>query len=260
MRCIWCVWICESINAWMYGCNLNDYMNCIWKMNSMRQNTIGKMGGGLSSQYKHSTNFLADDIIVNKSSRGRGKTRYKVATDVSWGWSSLLTQSLEEIAICRPAQSVPPLARFSSHAFLFYFVLKIPNFCLDRPFGFSIHRECVSFYAPYFLPGPPFRVFSPPGRSLLPKSPFQAFNLASPFDDFLWFFLCMTASCLKRRSSPWCLAMFLFRSVTVLEAVVDVRFHYSWIQRRWVCCSHFSKDVKKVFVFWKFLLQVLLSK
>jgi len=118
----------------------------------------------------------------------------------------------------------------------------------------------VFLFMPLILPGPPFRVFSPPGRSLLPKSPFQAFNLASPFDDFLWFFLCMTASCLKRRSSPWCLAMFLFRSVTVLEAVVDVRFHYSWIQRRWVCCSHFSKDVKKVFVFWKFLLQVLPSK
>ena len=31
--------------------------------------------------------------------------------------------------------------------------------------------------------------FSPPGRSLLPKSPFQVFNLASSFDFFLIFFV-----------------------------------------------------------------------
>jgi len=33
----------------------------------------------------------------------------------------LLTKSLEEVAICRPTQSVSPLARLSSHAFLFYY-------------------------------------------------------------------------------------------------------------------------------------------
>jgi hypothetical protein len=33
---------------------------------SMRRDKIGKMGGGLTSQYKHSTNFLEDDTIVNK--------------------------------------------------------------------------------------------------------------------------------------------------------------------------------------------------
>jgi len=51
----------------------------------MKLDKTGKMGGGLTSQYKHSANFLRDDVIVNKSSRWRGKTRYKVATDVSWG-------------------------------------------------------------------------------------------------------------------------------------------------------------------------------
>ena len=29
---------------------------------------------------------------------------------------------------------------------LFYFY--IPNFCLDRPFGFSIHWECTFFFMP----------------------------------------------------------------------------------------------------------------
>ena len=100
----------------------------------------------------------------------------------------LWAKSLEEVAICRPAQSVPPLARLSSHAF-FIFLWKIPNFCLDRPFGFSVHRGYIPFLCPWFLPGPPFRVFSPPGRSLLPKPPFQVFNLASFFDIFFYLFL-----------------------------------------------------------------------
>jgi len=82
----------------MYECmnerDLYDCINCRWlydciiaydKRNSMKRDKTGKMGGGLTSQYKHSANFLGDDIIVNKSSRWQGKTRYKVATDVSWG-------------------------------------------------------------------------------------------------------------------------------------------------------------------------------
>jgi len=68
----------------------------------MKRDKTCKMGGGVTSQYKHSANFLGDDIIVNKSSHWRGKTRYKVATDVSWGQSPLSTQSLEEVVICRP--------------------------------------------------------------------------------------------------------------------------------------------------------------
>ena len=46
-----------------------------------------------------------------------------------------------------------------------YSFFGVPNFCLDRP----------------------FRVFSPPGRSLLPKPPFQVFDLASFF--ILFYFL-----------------------------------------------------------------------
>ena len=151
--CVWicCVCTCESIDVmdvWMYEWDSYDCIHCTWYMNSMRKTWPVRWRVDRHCSITHSANLLEDDIIVNKSSRGRGKTRYKVATDVSWGWSSLLTQSLEEIAICRPAQSVPPLARFSSHAFLFYFVLKIPNFCLDRPFGFSIHREYIPFLCP----------------------------------------------------------------------------------------------------------------
>jgi hypothetical protein len=81
------------------------------------------MGGGLTLQYKHSANFLGDDIIVNKSSRWRCKTRHKVATDASWGESPLF----KEVAICEPTQSVLPSACFSSHFFLFFFFLFLKN-------------------------------------------------------------------------------------------------------------------------------------
>ena len=34
----------------------------------MKWDKTGKMGGGVTSQYKHLANFLGDDVIVNKSS------------------------------------------------------------------------------------------------------------------------------------------------------------------------------------------------
>jgi len=35
----------------------------------MKRDKTGKMGGGLTSQYKHSANFLGDDIVVKTLSR-----------------------------------------------------------------------------------------------------------------------------------------------------------------------------------------------
>jgi len=35
----------------------------------MKRDRVGKMGGGLASQYKHSANFLRDDTLVNNLSR-----------------------------------------------------------------------------------------------------------------------------------------------------------------------------------------------
>lgn len=52
--------------------------------------------------------------------------------------------------------------------------------------------------------------------------------------------------------------MSLFRSLTILEVAVDVRFTYSRVQRECVCCLHFSKDMEKKIEI--FLLQVLTSK
>jgi len=136
--CVYAVYalLCESIHVWMYNCmnecDLFDCINCRWSYDCIiaydrwtRWNETKHVRW--EAEWHRSTNtwqiFLGDDIIVNKSSRWGGKIRYKVATDVSWGWSPLLTQSLEEVAICRPPQSVPPLARLSSHAFCFIFLL-----------------------------------------------------------------------------------------------------------------------------------------
>jgi len=85
---------------------------------------------------------------VNKSSYWWYGTWRTLAADAPWEASSLTIEGLGEVAICKWEQSVLPLAYFSSHS-LFLFV-KIPNFCLDRPFGFSVHRECILFCAPNF--------------------------------------------------------------------------------------------------------------
>ena len=64
-----------------------------------------------------------------------------------------------------------------------YFVM-ILNFCIDRPFQVSTYQDnyYYFFFFSIILPGPPFRVFSPPRRSFLPKPLFKIFDLSSFFD------------------------------------------------------------------------------
>jgi len=74
--------------------------------------------------------------------------------------------------------------------------LYVSNFCMNRPFGFSVHRDALflpkppfqvwdlsSYFFLYiclkFLHGPPFWDFSPSRRSFLPKLPFQVCDLSS---------------------------------------------------------------------------------
>jgi len=114
---------------------------------SMEQDRTCKVGGELTTQYKHSANFLGVDIIVDKSGNWRYETWHTVAADAPWEASSLSNESLGEIAICKWEQSVLPSACFSS-CLSFLFFLKIPNVCLDRPFGFLVHRECIPFLCP----------------------------------------------------------------------------------------------------------------
>jgi len=75
---------------------------------SMEQDKTCKVGGGLSTQYKHSANFLGNDIIVNRSGHWRYETWHTVVADSPWEASSLSIESLGEVAICKWAQSVLP--------------------------------------------------------------------------------------------------------------------------------------------------------
>jgi len=51
----------------------------------MKTRHDGKMGGGPTSQYKHSTNFIVDDILGDMSSHFDEVGPTQGTTDVSWG-------------------------------------------------------------------------------------------------------------------------------------------------------------------------------
>jgi len=123
---------------------------------SREQDRTSKVGGGLTAQYKHSTNILGFDVIVNKSGHWRYETWRAVAADVPWEANSLSIKGLGEAAICKWAQGVLPSACFSSHSLFLFLFVKIPNFCLDRPFKFLVHREYILFCAPNFCLDSPF--------------------------------------------------------------------------------------------------------
>jgi len=93
---------------------------------SMRRDKTCKIGGGLTTQYKHLANFLGVDIIVNKSGHWWYETWHTMAADAPMEASSLTIEGLGEVAICKWVQSVPPSACFSSQSlFLFFFVMQL---------------------------------------------------------------------------------------------------------------------------------------
>ena len=75
---------------------------------------------------------------------------------------------------------------------LFFLFLFSSHFCLDRLFGFSIHRGINSFQMPLFLPELPLKVVNSSGCSFLLKLPFRVFNLAS---SFIFIFILFFHSC-----------------------------------------------------------------
>jgi len=150
----------------MYECDLNQPYKLHMTGDSMEQDRMCKIGGGLTAHYKHSANFLGIDVIMNRSGLWRYETWHLVAADAPWETSSLSIEGLGEVAICKWAQSVLPSACFSSRSLFLFFVCKksltfawtalsgfqstgsiflfcAPNFCLDCPFGFSVHRDAL---------------------------------------------------------------------------------------------------------------------
>jgi len=206
-------------------------------MDSIRRDKTCRIGGRLTSQYKHSANFLGDGIIVNKLSHWRCKTWHKVAH----GWSKVWKKS-------------PFVNRrrvfFPRRASVVMFFLRSLNFAWTALSGFQSTGSIFLFFCPLFLPGPPFQVFIPPGRSLLPKSPFQVFNLAS----FVVFYVFLDCDCILLKEEVLSIAL---SRVSLSECNRSRRmlmyFSPTHEFKKSVFVVHtFQKDVKS-FVFWKFL-------
>jgi len=154
-RCIVYAWMSEymevsmreCMNAWMYECDLNDYINCMWQ--GTRWNETGHVR--LEADWQRSTNTRKTSLAlmllwINRAIDG-------VKPDTRWQ-----LMPLGETTHCRTkVWEKSPFVNgnrvfFPRHAltvvFLFLFFLKNPNFCLDRAFGFSVHREYVPFLCP----------------------------------------------------------------------------------------------------------------
>jgi len=189
-------------------------MRLIWQYNGKTIETnMDRSESGPASQYKYLVTLNGDNITgedsnivgvkpYNQNIAGVRPNRPKLEQKSPFlNWTKIPFKFSLQIVI----------------AFLLcvFFLFETPNFCLNCPFGFSIHREYIfSFACPLFLPGSPFQVFNPPGRSFLPKPPFRVFSLASFFFSFfflfIFYFLAMTTSILLEMST--------------LEATVDTYF------------------------------------
>ena len=94
-------------------------------------------------------------------------------------------------------------------------------------------RSCQTqlFVSIPLLPGPPFRVFSPPGYPFLPKSPFQVFDLPGVQFFILSLIFARTSLFffLVRRDAPFLPGLFfLLSSGSIL---CEVFFNRVWVNR-----------------------------
>ncbi|KEH30078.1 hypothetical protein MTR_4g061405 [Medicago truncatula] len=97
---------------------------------SMNRDKTGKMGGGLTLHYKHSATFLGDDII-GSSPQCLAMILFRSVTVLEANVDMLRIGGLL-IARC-------PKWIMSDRMQLL--CLLILNFCIDRPFGFSIYQD-----------------------------------------------------------------------------------------------------------------------
>ena len=139
---IWKYW---RVDAWMYECDLNDHINCIWQVTRLKKTKHVR----LEADWQRSTNTRQTSLElmllwINRAIGGmKPGTRWRL-------------MPLGKPALCWSKIWEPPFVNgrrvfFPRHAFAvvlcFCFSLwKIPNFCLDRPFGFSVHREYIPFF------------------------------------------------------------------------------------------------------------------
>ena len=140
---------------------------------SMKWDKTGKLGSGSISQYQHSASFLGDGILGDQLSCLQGKIQDEVATDASWGrnpllkvwkkspfinrhrmffhWHTLIVMPFYFFLFESLTFAWIPLSGFQSTGSIFLFYA--PNFCLDRHFGFPVHRDalyCLSHLFRFF--------------------------------------------------------------------------------------------------------------
>ena len=105
--------------------------------------------------------------------------------------SSFILNHTSRLSSCKSFLFLGCIFRFPTWwDFPIYFFFFGPNFCLDRPFGFSA-QQASFFFWPYLLPRLFFWVFSLVGfffffffffgPQLLPRLPFWVFSLAGFF-------------------------------------------------------------------------------
>ena len=229
--------MCGCMNVWIYECDLNDHINCIWQVTWW--NKTGRVR--LEADWQRSTNTRQTSLELILSWTNRAIGGMKPGT--RW----------QPMPLGKPAHCWSKVWEKSpfvngSHLLRFQFVLRIPNFCLDCPCGFSVHREYIPFCVPNFCLDCPFG-FSVHRDALYCLS--RLFRFFAQRALFCIIFLDCDCILLEAEILSVVLSRVSLPNVTVLEACADVCFIYSRVQRECVYCSHFSKDVKRRFVILK---------
>ena len=162
--CVLCMheWVCTRL--------MRPYNSKIIETNTDRSES------GPTSQYKYLVTLNGDDITGEYSNIVRVKSYNQHIAGVRPNRPKLKQKSPFPNWTKIPFTFTPQIVI----AFLLrvFFLLKSLTFAWIALSGFQFTGN-IFFVCPLFLPGPPFRVFDPPGRSFLPKPPFRVFSLAS---------------------------------------------------------------------------------
>ena len=148
----------ECMNVRMYECDLNDHINCIWQMN--RWNKTGHVR--LEADWQRSTNTRQTSLELILSWTNRAIGGMKPGTR----WQSM---PLGKPTHCR--SKVWEKSPFVNGNKVFF-----PRRALPIILYFCLWRSMI-------LPGPPFRVFSPPGVNSFFVSLIFAWSALSGFQS-----------------------------------------------------------------------------
>jgi len=147
------------MNAWMCECDLNDHINCMWQVTRWNETRHVR----LEADWQCSTNTRQTSLELmllwtNRAIGGvKSGTRWLlIPLGETAHWRSIVWE--KSPFVNGHTMFFPRHALVVVFCFCFWFCfLKILDFCLDRPFGFSVHWECIPFLcAPNFYLDRPF--------------------------------------------------------------------------------------------------------